>query len=104
MKLRLHRNIALFDQHLVDLHVLEFNGVPFTTFNVPKAWSTGGDREMTARVALELRFTGAYTFTNARVSNDCAGTQTAPNVLSLRGHTLNNAEPPSYGVTLRSSF
>jgi len=95
VKLQLGRvftaNVALFDQHLSDLQVLEFTGIQFTTFNVPKARSTGGELELTARVAPELRFTGAYTFTNARFPRNCAGTQTAPNVLSLCGHTLSNA-------------
>jgi len=95
VKLQLGRaftaNLALFDQHLVDLQVLEFTGVQFTTFNVPKARSTGGELELTGRVAPELSFTGAYTYTNARFPDDCAGTQTAPNVLSLCGHTLPNA-------------
>lgn len=84
-------NLALFDQHLFDLQVLEFTGVQFTTFNVPKARSTGGELELTARVAPGVSFTGAYTLTNARFPADCAGSQTAPNVVSLCGHTLTNA-------------
>lgn len=95
LKLQLGRsftaNLALFDQHLYDFQVLEFTGVQFTTFNVPKARSTGGEIEMTARVAPELTVNGSYTFTNARFPRDCAGTLTSANVTALCGHTLVNA-------------
>lgn len=84
-------NLALFDEHLSDFQVLEFTGVQFTTFNVPKARSTGAELELAARVSPELTFKGSYTFTNARYPSDCAGALTSPNVQALCGHTLTNA-------------
>ncbi|WP_052134911.1 TonB-dependent receptor [Sphingomonas sp. 37zxx] len=95
LKLRLGRsftaNFALFDARLFGLQVLEFTGIQFTTFNVPKARSTGGEIELMARVSPRLTVNGSYTYTNARFPSDCAGALTAVNVTSLCGQSLINA-------------
>ena len=84
-------NVAGFHEEFSNFQVLEFTGAQFTTFNVPKAKSTGVEFEMVARPSDNLTINSGLTYTNARYPDDCAGTQTSPNVLSLCGNSLTNA-------------
>ncbi len=84
-------NIAGFHEEFSNFQVLEFTGAQFTTFNVPKAESTGLELEMVARPSDNLTINGGLTYTDARYPADCAGTQTSPNVVSLCGNSLTNA-------------
>lgn len=84
-------NVAGFHEEFSNFQVLEFTGAQFTTFNVPKAKSTGVEFEMVARPSDNLTINSGVTYTNARYPEDCAGTQTSPNVLSLCGNSLTNA-------------
>ncbi len=84
-------NLAIFHNDLSDFQVLEFTGVQFVTFNVDKAKATGAELELTAKVSRELTFNGAFTYSDARYPNKCAGTATSPQVTSLCGNSLTNA-------------
>ncbi|WP_417593027.1 TonB-dependent receptor [Parasphingorhabdus sp.] len=84
-------NIAGFHEEFSNFQVLEFTGAQFTTFNVPMAKSTGVELEMLARPSRHFTINGGLTYTDARYPEDCAGTQTSANVLSLCGNSLTNA-------------
>ncbi|MXO89822.1 TonB-dependent receptor [Pontixanthobacter aquaemixtae] len=84
-------NVAAFREEFQNFQVLEFTGAQFTTFNVPKANSTGLEIETVIRPSDNLTVNGGVTYTKARYPLDCAGTQTAPNVLALCGNSLTNA-------------
>jgi len=84
-------NIAGFHEEFSNFQVLEFTGAQFTTFNVPKAKSSGVELEMQARPSDNLTINGGLTYTDARYPEDCAGSQTSANVLSLCGDSLTNA-------------
>ncbi|ASK88274.1 TonB-dependent receptor [Sphingorhabdus sp. SMR4y] len=84
-------NIAGFHEEFSNFQVLEFTGAQFTTFNVPKAKSSGVELEMQARPSDNLTINGGLTYTDARYPEDCAGSQTSANVLSLCGNSLTNA-------------
>lgn len=84
-------NVAGFHEEFTDFQVLEFTGAQFTTFNVPSAKSTGVEIETVIRPDDNFTINGGLTYTDARYPNDCAGTQTSANVLSLCGNSLTNA-------------
>lgn len=84
-------NLAIFHNDLSDFQVLEFTGVQFVTFNVDKAKATGAELELTAKLSRELTVNGAFTYSDARYPNKCAGTATSPQVTSLCGNSLTNA-------------
>lgn len=84
-------NLAVFHQDLKNFQVLEFTGVQFQTFNVPKAKATGAELELAARLSRSLSASFAYTFTDARYPKNCAGNLTSTVVLSLCGNQLTNA-------------
>ncbi len=84
-------NIAGFHEEFTNFQVLEFTGAQFTTFNVPLAKSTGVEIEAVIRPSDNLTINSGVTYTNARYPDDCAGTQTSNNVLSLCGNSLTNA-------------
>lgn len=84
-------NVAGFHEEFTDFQVLEFTGAQFTTFNVPLAKSTGVEIETVIRPSDNLTINGGLTYTNARYPDNCAGTQTSNNVLSLCGNSLTNA-------------
>jgi outer membrane receptor protein involved in Fe transport len=65
--------------------------VQFTTFNVPKAKSTGFELELLARVQEGLTLNGAVTYTDARYPNNCGGAAPPPSVATLCGYSLTNA-------------
>jgi iron complex outermembrane recepter protein len=90
---RLTANFAAFHQELTDFQVLEFTGVQFVTFNVPKAKSTGFELELLARVTEELRLNGSVTYADARYPRDCGGPTPPASVALLCGNDLTNAPP-----------
>ena len=84
-------NIAAFHQEFTDFQVLEFTGAQFQTFNVPSAKTTGIEVESFIRPTDNLTVNAALTVMDARYPDDCAGTLTDPNVVSLCGNSLTNA-------------
>ncbi len=90
-------NVAGFHEEFSNFQVLEFTGAQFTTFNVPKALSTGVEIETVIRPSDNFTFNGGLTYTNARYPDDCAGTQVSPNVVNLCGNSLTNA-PKLVGI------
>ncbi len=90
-------NVAGFIQEFENFQVLEFTGAQFTTFNVPKANSTGIEIEAVARPTDGLTLNGALTLLNAEYPDDCAGSNTTLNVTSLCGNSLTNA-PDAVGI------
>lgn len=84
-------NVAGFHEEFSNFQVLEFTGAQFQTFNVPVAKSTGLEIETVIRPDDNFTINGGLTYTDARYPNDCGGTQTSANVLSLCGNSLTNA-------------
>jgi len=94
---RITLNVAGFFEDFTDFQVLEFTGTQFVTFNVPSAESLGLEIEATAEATENLFFNGGLTLLDARYPGDCAGDQTAQNVLALCGNDLTNA-PGTVGL------
>ncbi|WP_158900028.1 TonB-dependent receptor [Sphingorhabdus lacus] len=69
---RINANVALFHMDMTDYQVLEFDGVRFTTFNVPSVKSTGLEVEVFGKLADHFSMNLAGTFLNTRAPNDCA--------------------------------
>lgn len=90
-------NLAAFREEFTNFQVLEFTGAQFQTFNVPKANTQGLELESTIRPNDNFTFNLGVTYTDAEYPEDCAGTQTAANVLSLCGISLTNA-PEFVGI------
>lgn len=86
-------NIAGFHEEFTDFQVLEFTGAQFTTFNVPRALSTGIELEAVARPTDNLTVNGALTVIDARYPGNCDGGVPNVNVTSLCGNELTNAAP-----------
>ena len=84
-------NIAAFHQEFTDFQVLEFTGTAFATFNVPRALSKGLEIESVIRPNSELTFNASATLLDAEYPDDCAGSLTSPQVVSLCGFSLTNA-------------
>lgn len=84
-------NVAAFYEEFTNFQVLEFTGTAFATFNVPVAETKGVEIESLIRPNDELTFNLAATFLEASYPDDCAGDQTAPQVVSLCGYDLTNA-------------
>jgi outer membrane receptor protein involved in Fe transport len=84
-------NVAAFFEEFSNFQVLEFTGTAFATFNVPKANTRGLEIESLVRPADGLTINLAATFLEASYPDDCAGTQIAPQVVSLCGNDLTNA-------------
>ncbi len=84
-------NVAAFYEEFTNFQVLEFTGTAFATFNVPIAETRGVEIESVIRPSDELTFNLAATFLEASYPDDCAGTQTSVQVLSLCGYDLTNA-------------
>ncbi|MGF1454421.1 MAG: TonB-dependent receptor [Alphaproteobacteria bacterium] len=89
----LQANVAAFHNSLSNFQVLEFTGVQFVTFNVPRALSTGFEVELTGTPMDNLQLSGAVTYADARYPDDCDDGD--PNarieVSSLCGFRLTNA-------------
>lgn len=90
-------NVAAFLEEFTNFQVLEFTGARFETFNVPKAQTKGVEIEGSARPTDNLTINGGLTLLKAEYPDDCAGTQTSANVVSLCGNTLTNA-PKTVGL------
>ena len=88
---RARLNVAAFHQDLEDFQVLEFTGVQFQTFNVPKAQSTGVELEGQYLATDNLTLNGAITYTDANYPDDCDGGVTDNVVSRLCGNSLTNA-------------
>ena len=88
-------NLAVFKQDLSNFQVLEFTGVQFITFNVPKAKSTGAELELVARPSRNLTVNGSFTYTDAKYPKNCAGnlplTTAFTSVRLLCGSSLTNS-------------
>jgi outer membrane receptor protein involved in Fe transport len=92
-------NIALFHQDLQNFQVLEFTGVAFQTFNVPRAKATGVEVEFNAQVTDNLSFNTAVTYSDARYPDNCLdgdisaleAAQLVPVAANLCGGQLTNA-------------
>lgn len=90
-------NLAAYREEFSNFQVLEFTGAQFTTFNVPKANTQGIEIESTIRPNDNFTFNLGLTYTDAAYPGNCAGTQTAVNVLALCGNSLTNA-PEFVGI------
>lgn len=90
-------NVAAFIENFQNFQVLEYTGVAFETFNVPKATSKGVEIETVIRPDDHFTVSGGLTLLDTKYPDDCAGTQTAVNVVSLCGQDLTNA-PPITGI------
>ena len=90
-------NVAAFFEEFSNFQVLEFTGARFETFNVPLAQTKGVEIETVLRPTDGLTINGGLTLLEAKYPGDCAGNQTAPNVLALCGNTLTNA-PKTVGI------
>ncbi len=88
---RVRVNATLFDYDIEDFQVLEFTGVQFRTFNVPKAQRRGAEFEMSAVAGQHITLNFGYTFADSAYPDDCAGTLDAASVRSLCGAKLTNA-------------
>jgi outer membrane receptor protein involved in Fe transport len=84
-------NVAAFYEEFSNFQVLEFTGTAFATFNVPKAETKGIEVEGLLRPSDELTLNFGATLLEASYPDDCAGTQTSVQVLSLCGNELTNA-------------
>ena len=94
-------NLAIFQQDLKDFQVLEFTGVQFVIFNVPKAKSTGAELETVFRPSKNLSINTGLTYTDARYPKNCASglplTVAFQTVRTLCGAQLTNA-PKFVGI------
>lgn len=86
-------NVAAFIEKFTNFQVLEFTGAQFQTFNVPKANTKGVEIETVIRPDDHFTFTGGLTLLDTNYPSDCAGTQTAVNVVALCNQSLTNAAP-----------
>ena len=86
-------NVAAFVEKFKNFQVLEFTGAQFQTFNVPKANTKGVEIETVIRPDDHFTVTGGLTLLDTNYPGDCAGTQTAVNVVALCGQSLTNAAP-----------
>ncbi|MBX3705828.1 MAG: TonB-dependent receptor [Pseudomonadales bacterium] len=88
---RLRANLALFSMEMEDFQVLEFTGVQFVTFNVPKAESVGAELELAAAVSNNLDVNFGLTYADAEYPNNCAPDTAPAQVRALCGGQLTNA-------------
>ncbi|MFZ1742185.1 MAG: TonB-dependent receptor, partial [Pontixanthobacter sp.] len=95
-------NMAVFREEFTDFQVLEFTGAQFTTFNVPKAISSGFELESVIRPSRNFTVNAGLSYTDAKYPNDCAGSQTSVNVVSLCGNSQTNA--PKYVAIVGATY
>jgi outer membrane receptor protein involved in Fe transport len=88
---RWRANFAAFHSDIEDFQVLEFTGVQFTTFNVPKVQATGAEAEIFGQLTDALAMSLAVTYSDARYPSDCAPTTASRTVQTLCGSPLTNA-------------
>ena len=65
-------NVAAFYQEFEDFQVLEYDGIRFQTFNVPKAESVGIELESNFQVSDSLALNLGVTYADAEYPDDCA--------------------------------
>ncbi len=100
---RARLNIAAFYQEMEDFQVLEFTGIRFQTFNVPKAESTGVEIEGQFLVTDNLTLMPALTWTDAKYPSDCDNGNTSnANASNLCGAALTNA--PEWVAILGANY
>ncbi len=99
---RVRLNATLFDYDIEDFQVLEFTGVQFRTFNVPKAQSRGAELELSAVAGQHVTLNMGYTYADSEYPEDCAGDLEAASVQSLCGAKLTNA--PENVVSLGANW
>jgi len=101
---RLRTNVSAWSYDLEDFQVLEFTGVQFQTFNVPKAESQGLEIELAAQVSDNINFNLGYTLADSMYPDDCDGNDpnAAESVSSLCGAPLTNS--PENAVTLGAGY
>ena len=68
---KLIANLAVFHMDMSDFQVLEFTGVQFQTFNVPKAKSSGAELELLGRFHPHMTINASVSYTDARYPKDC---------------------------------
>ena len=97
---RIRANLSAWNYDLEDFQVLEFTGVQFQTFNVPKAESQGAEIELATLLTDNLNVNLGYTFADSMYPDDCDGNDpnAAAQVSSLCGAPLTNS--PENTVTL----
>lgn len=88
---KLTANLALFHQKFTDFQLLEFTGVQYFTYNVPKALTSGFELELTARPSREFTVNAALTYADARFPKDCGGATPPAQVATLCGYSVVNA-------------
>lgn len=90
---RARANLALFHMDIEDFQLLEFTGINFQTYNVPKAQSTGFELELDANLTDSFSLKTAVTYADTNYPDDCdAGLDPAPaRVTNLCGEQLTNA-------------
>jgi iron complex outermembrane recepter protein len=88
---RARLNTTLFYQDIDDFQVLEFTGVQFTTFNVPKAESKGVEVELQVTPIRQLDVNLGVTYLDAEYPSDCDGGVFNQTVSALCGNRLTNA-------------
>jgi iron complex outermembrane recepter protein len=84
-------NLALFRQKLTNFQVLEFTGVQFQTFNVPKAQATGFELETSFRPVRNFGVNLSVTYSDAKYPDDCDGGVLNATVSLLCGNSLTNS-------------
>ena len=87
----LRANLAVFYMEMEDFQVLEFTGIQFSTFNVPKVESQGLELELLSSPLDSLDLSLNYTWADAAYPNDCASASAAAQVRNLCGADLTNA-------------
>lgn len=97
-------NVALFHTEINNFQALEFTGLQFSAFNVPRALSTGFEVEVNSNITEGFNLNAAVTYADARYPSDCAdglAADTPPGVAAqvanLCGAQLTNA-PEFTGV------
>lgn len=93
---KLTANLALFYQKFTDFQLLEFSGIQYFTYNVPKSITSGFEIELTARPSREFTVNAAVTYADARFPKNCAPATAATQVKTLCGYSLPNA--PKWAV------
>jgi len=88
---RIRANLALFYMEMEDFQVLEFTGVQFVTFNVPKAESQGAELELSGNLTDALNVNLAVTYADAEYPSDCGSAADPEQVQRLCGGQLTNA-------------
>lgn len=94
---RLRANLAIFHSELEDFQVLQFDGTKFTTFNVPKAFTSGVETEFLLSALDNFDVNLALTYQDARYPSNCDEGKGPEVVSRLCGNDLTNA-PEFVGV------